>query len=65
MPFETTKPAIAKYCSIQCSKAYKYSEQYMKRIPEDKQQCYLKEAHAILQGKNWKGKNKCTKLEGD
>jgi hypothetical protein len=27
--------------------------------------CYLKEARAILEGKNTKEKNKCVKLEGD
>ena len=27
--------------------------------------CYMKEARAILTGKHWEGKNKCTKLEGD
>ena len=27
--------------------------------------CYLKEARAILEGKNTRGKNKCVKLEGD
>lgn len=27
--------------------------------------CYLKEARAILQGKDVRGRNKCTKLAGD
>jgi hypothetical protein len=27
--------------------------------------CYLKEAKAMLQGKNWAGHNKCIKLVGD
>lgn len=28
-------------------------------------ECYLKEAQAMIEGKNWKGKNRCVKLEGD
>jgi len=27
--------------------------------------CYLKEARAMLEGKNTRGKNKCVKLAGD
>lgn len=27
--------------------------------------CYLKEAHAILEGKHWRGKNRCVTLLGD
>lgn len=37
----------------------------LKNIPSDKVNCYLSEARAILEGKNWQGKNKCVKLEGD
>jgi hypothetical protein len=28
-------------------------------------ECYIKEAKAILREKHWEGKNKCTKLPGD
>jgi len=27
--------------------------------------CYFREAHAILSGKHWEGKNRCVKLPGD
>jgi hypothetical protein len=28
-------------------------------------ECYLREAKAILEGKHWQGKNRCVKLPGD
>jgi len=30
--------------------------------PIEYRKCYMKEARAMLQGKNWKGKNKCVEL---
>jgi endogenous inhibitor of DNA gyrase (YacG/DUF329 family) len=62
IPFETMKPWIAKFCSTKCAKAYRYSQRYIEMIPEDKLNCYLREAHAILANKNWRGKNKCVHL---
>jgi len=29
------------------------------------EECYLKEAKAMIRGKHWEGKNRCVKLEGD
>ncbi len=32
---------------------------------EEHEECYLKEAKAMLENKNWQGKNRCVKLIGD
>ena len=37
-------------------------KQIIKKPPKEYRKCYMKEARAMLQGKNWKGKNKCVKL---
>lgn len=34
-------------------------------ISPKKRSCYVKEARAMLEGKNWRGKNRCVKLLGD
>lgn len=34
-------------------------------VPIPHAECYLKEARAMLKGKNWQGKNRCIKLAGD
>jgi len=35
------------------------------RVSNIPSECYLKEARAILEGKHWKGKNRCVKLTRD
>jgi hypothetical protein len=47
------------------------TEKFEKMIPENgsffdaHKDCYLKEARAMFEYKNWKGKNRCVKLAGD
>lgn len=41
-----------------CTDRYNYIKSVINK-------CYLKEAHAILEGKDIRGKNKCVKLAGD
>ena len=45
------------------TKCNKWHREY--QIPKGKRACYLKEARAIMDGKDTKGKNRCTHLEGD
>lgn len=45
------------------TKCGKWHHEY--QIPKSKRACYLKEARAILDGKDTKGKNRCTHLVGD
>lgn len=49
----------------QISLRYIRHRQAQRKRPEGVSECYLKEARAMLQGKHWQGKNKCTKLVGD
>ena len=62
------------FCSSECYHEYRrihamdvYGAKYKwgKQIhdpPIEYRKCYMKEARAMLQGKNWKGKNKCVEL---
>lgn len=57
-----------KFCSHPCFADFKMNaaiaaDSLVRYIPNSK--CYLKEARAMLKGKNTRGKNKCVVLEGD
>ena len=59
-----------KFCSRDCYCFFEFGtiiEKGKRRLLPNRivSTCYMKEARAILEGKNWRGKNKCTKLIGD
>lgn len=66
-----------RFCNVLCRPEYPKHESAISRLVktgesldkvdffESHADCYLKEAHAMLKGKNTAGKNRCVKLEGD
>jgi hypothetical protein len=63
--FCVEKSRSQKYCSRACFVKDRFGHDTLS--PEEKkiEDCYIKEAKAMIEGKHWEGKNLCVKLPGD